>query len=174
MTISSVIILKKWGWGVGDKVCIEWISPVRARSMKLGSVPLFIFFFNLSKYFKIQIWREGKGSKTIHDGDCGLELTKVPLVPQVSPSTFSKCSSLPGAQMQVLLRCGPKTEQQETRPPPRSLSDPHSLGGLERAGESRDRGSDKENPPFQGDGKTCSGVDSPKAQSSAGCLPPWR
>lgn len=78
-----------------------------------------------------------KGIQTIRDGGCGLELTKVPLVPQSSSSsTFTMCPASPGSPVQMMLWCGLKTEQQESRPPRRCLSDLLPLGGLERAGES--------------------------------------
>lgn len=55
----------------------------------------------------------------VRDGDCGLELTEVPLVPQAASSTFSKGPPRPGPRRGR--RCdGLKTEQQETRPPGRS------------------------------------------------------
>lgn len=88
-----------------------------------------------------------KGSKTIRDRGCGLELTKVPLVPQSSHSTLSMCPPPRGSLAQMVLWCGLKTEQQESHPPRRSLSDQLSLGGLGRAGESCGWGGDEENPP---------------------------
>lgn len=40
----------------------------------------------------------------VRDGDCGLELTEVPLVPQAASSTFSKGPPRPGPQARAPLR----------------------------------------------------------------------
>lgn len=92
--------------------------------MKLGSDPFF-FLFTLNKYFKIQIWREG--SHPIRDGDCGLELTKVPVVPQASSSTFSKCPYCPAPDADAAVMRWEDRATGDTPASP-SFSDPHSLG----------------------------------------------